>query len=120
MNPMPCLHSPSSSCLRVRRTSSSFGADWVHGFRSWTPRPAAIQASWWSARPDPQQSETVLVTGAILLRVRRARRIDEGDKRKLAPEFTDALTEHPRAPLAELWRSLQAERAQFQAAMLIA
>jgi ATP-binding cassette subfamily B protein len=85
----------------------------VNLLQSLIKRPQTIPEAWWSARIDPVDG-TMVIRGAVLMRVRGVRTVADHDSSALSIEFADALTERPRSPLVALWRTVRADGGRFQ------
>ncbi|MBD0325618.1 MAG: ATP-binding cassette domain-containing protein, partial [Pyrinomonadaceae bacterium] len=93
-----------------------------------------IPDSYWSVRPtlsDPDEEEQLLLTGAVLLRVRGRKTVHASGKRgtaadeahgesQLSPELIAALNEKPTRPALELLRLLRADGLLAPAALFVA
>ncbi|MGH9802572.1 MAG: cysteine peptidase family C39 domain-containing protein, partial [Blastocatellia bacterium] len=70
--------------------------------------------------PDENDEEQVLMTGCVLVQVRRRRATDEAAASELSPEVQAALTEKPRHAGRDLWALLRQDGAMAPLALLSA
>src|SRR5204863_27778 len=70
-----------------------------------TARPGNIPALYWSARPDPNSPDDVLVKGAVMIRI--SGRASSTSAEDLSTELAAALKERRPQPIRDLWNAVR-------------